>query len=325
MPMSPKEIPLRAMNLKDITFVITYAPDLEPLKDSIARVGIRHPPLVQRISGTAEYRVVSGYKRLRVLKALGIEKVTALLAPPEDDLTLFLLGLHENLGTRPLNLVEKSLALHKLVHQFRLKREEILRDHLPALGLGSDPQALDLYLSISALEEPIKRDLAAGDISISIAHQLSGLPRADRLAFGHLISTLSLGKNLQREFLTLLGNLSRIHKTSLSALLKDGKIISLAGDPKVQRPIRAQRVRELLIRRRYPRFSQAADKFGELKKKLRLSPQLSLTAEPYFEGQDYRLTVTFHSREQLEAAVKALQDLAQNPALARLLEFPAKR
>jgi ParB-like chromosome segregation protein Spo0J len=322
--MSLKEIPLRAVNLKDLTLVITYAPHLEPLKDSIARVGIRNPPLVQRISGTAEYRIVSGYKRMRVLDALGIEKVAVQLAPPQDDLTLFLLGLHENLGTRSLNVVEKSLALDKLAHQFRLRREEILRDHLPALDLGSDPKTLDLYLSISALEDQVKKGLADGGISISTAHQLSALSREDQLAFSQLISTLALGKNLQREFLALLSDLSCIHRTSLSHLLEDKEITSLAEDPKVQRPIRTQRIREVLIGRRYPRLSQAAGKFEELKKKLRLSPQLSLSAEPYFEGQDYRLTVTFHSREQLEAAAKALQDMVDHPALAQLLEFPTQ-
>jgi len=320
-----KEIPLKAVDLQDLTFVITYAPNLESLRDSIAWVGLRHPPLVQRISGTNRYRIICGYKRLRVLDALGIEKITVQLAPPKDDLTLFLLGLHENLGTRALNVVEKSLALDKLAHQFRLKREKIVRDHLPALGLGSDPKTLDLYLSISTLKEQIREGLVTGDISISMAHRLSTLPQTDRLAFSQLITTLALGKNLQREFLTLLADLSRIRKTSLSVLLDDQEIKALAEDPKVQRPIRARRVRDLLNRRRYPRLSQTADKFEELKKRLRLSAQLSLTAEPYFEGQDYRLTATFHSREQLWAAVKALRSMAEDPALAELLEFPAQK
>jgi len=325
MPMSYKEIPLRAIDLRDLTFIITYAPDLKSLKHSIARVGLRNPPLVQRIFGTARYRIICGYKRAMVLNTLGIEKVPVQLAHREDDLALFLLGLHENLGTRTLNVVEKALALDKLIHQFRLKREKILRDHLSALGLGSDPKTIDLYLSIATLEEPIREGLVADTISISTAHQLSALPQADRLAFNQLITALALGKTLQREFLTLLADLSRIRKTSLRALLDEQEIKSLTEDPNVQRPIRARRVRDLLNRRRYPRLSQTAEKFEELKKRLKLSGQLSLTAEPYFEGQAYRLTVSFHSREQLGAAAKALRNMAEDPALAELLEFPSHK
>lgn len=324
MTMPLRKIPLEAVDLQDLTLVITYGPHLGPLKNSIARVGILHPPILQEIPRSGRYRIVSGYKRLRAAEALGIKSITAHLAPGGDDVGLFLLGLHENLGTRPLNIVEKSLALNKLADQFRLSREEILTDHLPALGLGSDPKTLDLYLSLSGLEDEIKEELATGHLSLSTADQLSNLSPADRLAYCHLVTALGLGKNLQREFLTLLADLSRIQKTTMSALLTGDEIKSLAQNPKVQAPVRAQRIRELLIRRRYPRLSRAADEFHKLKKKLKLPPHLSLTASPFFEGRDYRLTVVFRSREQLAAVRKALDDMADNPLLAELLELTVR-
>jgi ParB/RepB/Spo0J family partition protein len=321
MPMQLTEIPLETVDLRDRTLVITYAPDLQSLRESIARVGIQQPPILQEIPRSGRYRIVCGYKRLLVLEELGFEKVIAHLVSAEDELKLFLRGLHENLGTRPLNVVEKSLALDKLAGQFRLSREEMLKDHLPALGLGSDPKTLDLYLSLARLEESIKQDLAAGKISIATAQQLLTLSPEDRLAFGELLTALVLGKNLQREFLALLRDLSLKRKTSISELLGDPQITSLVQDPQVQVPIRAKRVRELLIRRRYPRLSRAADEFEEIKKKLRLPAHLSLTASPFFEGQDYRLTITFRSREQLAAAQKALTAMAESSALAELLEI----
>lgn len=319
-----REIPLKAVDLRNLTLVITYAPDLGPLKDSIARVGMLCPPILQKIPGADRYRVVSGYKRLKALEALGFETISARLAPSEDDLSLFLLGLHENLGTRPLNVVEKSLVLDKLVHQFRLTKEKILGNHLPALGLGSDPKTLDLYLSLSGLEEQIKRGLVNGLISIPTAHQLSTFSRPDRLAFCRFATALALGKNLQREFLSLLADLSRIQKTPINLLLEDEEVKTLAEDPKVQTPIRAQRIRKLLIRRRYPRFSRATNGFEELKKSLKLPSHFSVTASPFFEGGDLRLTVTFRSREQLTSSLDALKAMAENPALVELLEFSAQ-
>ncbi len=320
--MSTIKIPLKAVDLQDLTYVITYAPDLEPLRNSIAQVGILHPPLVQEIPPAQRFRVVSGYKRL---KASEEEDVLVRVVSPQRVLPLFLLTLQENMGTRALNMVEKSLALHKLTHQFHLGRKKILEEYLPILGLGSDPKTLDLYLTISEMEDDIKTGLVTGHISISTAQGLSALPPADRLAFCRLAAALDLGKNLQREFLTLLTDISRTQKAPLEALLGDPEIRILMENTMVQAPIRAKKVRQLLIRRRYPRFSRAADEFQEVKKRAQLPPHVSLTASPFFEGQDYRIKITFRNRAQLSAAVEALQALSRDPALRDLLQFPLHR
>jgi ParB-like chromosome segregation protein Spo0J len=316
-----KQISLEAIDLQDLFFVITFAPDMGQLRDSIARVGILHPPTVQEISPAGRHRIVSGYKRLKTLEILGTKKVTAHISPSENELQLFLLNLEENLGTRPLNTVEKALALDKLVRQFGLSRETILRDHLPALNLGSDPDTLDLYLSLSELEDEIKVGLATNRIAIVTAHELTTLAPTDRLAFVQLVDTLSLGKNPQREFLALLTDLGRQEKSSIGEILKEEDFLSEIRNEKTQTPLRAKRVRELLIRRRYPRYSQVVEQFEALKKKLRFPPHVSLRTSPFFEGQDYKLMITFRSREQLAIAQKAIKDIAETSVLAELFEF----
>lgn len=315
------EVSFSMVNLLDLTHVITFAPDLAPLKRSIARAGILHPLILQEIGQSGRYRIVSGYKRLRVLEILGGEKVIAYISTAEEDLQLFLLGLEENLGTRPLNTVEKSLVLSKLARQFGLSREVILREHLPSLGLGSDPTTLDLYLSISDWSDEIKNGLASDRISLALAQQLAALCPEDRRAFSRLIEELRLGKSLQREFLALLLDLSAREKTSLSSMIEDEQFVLLINDPVVQAPIRARRVREALIRRRYPTFAQAMERFEELKKRLNLPPHTSLKASPFFEGEDWQFSVTFRNREELEAARKALHRLAEDPFFNQLLHF----
>jgi ParB-like chromosome segregation protein Spo0J len=315
------EISFSKVNLLDLTHVITFAPDLAPLKRSIARAGILHPLILQKICESGRYRIVSGYKRLKVLESLGGEKVMAYISTSKEDLQLFLLGLEENLGTRLLNTVEKSLVLSKLVRQFGLSREAILQEHLPSLGLGSDPKTLDLYLSISDWSDEIKNALASDRISLALAQQLAALCSEDRRAFSWLIEELRLGKSLQREFLALLLDLAAKEKTSLSSLLEDEQLVPLINDPVVQASIRAQRVREALIRRRYPTLAQATERFEELKKRLKLPPHMSLKTSPFFEGEDWQFSVTFRNREELEAARKALQRLAEDPFFNQLLHF----
>ncbi|KPL17898.1 MAG: hypothetical protein AMJ92_10500 [candidate division Zixibacteria bacterium SM23_81] len=315
------EVSFSMVNLLDLTHVITFAPNLAPLKRSIARAGILHPLILQEICQSRRYRIVSGYKRLKVLEILGGEKVIAYISTAEDDLQLFLLGLEENLGTRSLNTVEKSLVLSKLVRQFGLSKEVILREHLPSLGLGSDPKTLDLYLSISDWPNEIQNNLASNRISLALAQQLAALCPEDRQAFSWLIEELRLGKSLQRKFLALLLDLAAKEKIPLSSLIEDEQLALLINDPVAQAPVRARRVREALIRRRYPTFAQAIERFEELKKRLKLPPHISLKASPFFEGEDWQFSVTFRNREELEAARKVLHRLTEDPFLNQLLHF----
>jgi ParB/RepB/Spo0J family partition protein len=316
-----EQIALRSVDLEDFFFVITFAPDLSSLHASIARGGLLHPPILQPTISKGHYRVVSGYKRLLALQKLGADEVSACISTGEDDLSLFLMNLEENLGSRQLNVIEKALALDKLSRQFGLSREDILGKYLPRLELGSDPKTLDLYLSIAQLEDEIKRALASDRLSVAAAQQLTSLPLADRMTFIRLVEALRLGKSLQRELLVLLTDLARKEKTSFSEILAPVKVASAMKGKAAQAPLQARRVRQLLIERRYPRYSQAVERFEKLRERLQLPAHILLQAPPFFEGQSWRLVVTFRNREELEAARKALDALADNPLADELLHF----
>jgi ParB/RepB/Spo0J family partition protein len=316
-----EQIALRSVDLDDLFFVITFAPDLAPLQASISRAGILQPPIVQQTSPAGRYRVVSGHKRFLAARNLGVEEVSVRISTKERDLQLFRMNLEENLGSRQLNVVEKALALDKLDRLLNQDRETILREYLPALGLGSDAKTLDLYLSLAQLEDETKKALASDKLSIATAQQLTTLSSADRTAFVGLIDALSPGKSLQRELLILLTDLARKESMPFGDLLAQKEIVSALDEEDARAPLRARRVRQLLMKRRYPRYSQALEQFETLKKKLRLPSQISLRETPFFEDQSWRLTVTFRNREDLEAARKALEGLAENPLVDRLLRF----
>jgi len=321
-----KSIPLSSVDLEDRFFVITFAPDLEALKNSLARVGMRYPPLVQEVSPDIHYRVVSGHKRILAARELGWERLNVDLARAEEkDLELFLGGLDENLGTRALNVVEKVLILEKLRHQFDLTEEEVLSNHLPRLGLGSDPQTLSLYLSLAGLEEEILRGLAAGELSLSTAHRLTSRTPEERLVFFRLVHRLRPGKNLQREFFDLLSDIGRREKVAIDVILSEESFSLPAADDDIPAPQRMKQIREILLRRRYPRLTEAMDRYERLRRQFRLPPRIALSAPPFFEGKDWRLSVAFRSREELERAREILGDLIDHPLLDRLLNFPSEK
>jgi len=325
-PRSRKTIPLDSIDLEDRTFVITFAPDLDALRDSLARTGMIHSPLVQEAVADSRYRVVTGYKRILAARELGWSRlIVDLVRAEEDDLELFLQGLDDNLGTRPLNVVEKALAVDTLRRRFGLTEEEVLGSHLPRLGLGSDPGTMALFLALAGMEEEIQLGVTAGELSLSAANRLRDRTAEERLAFFRLVQRLKAGKNLQRELLTLLMDIGQREKVTFDAILAEEAVSSPAADDETPAPQRMKTIRELLLRRRYPRFSEAMDRYEQLRRQFRLPPRVSLSAPPYFEGRDWRLSITFRSREELEQAREALGELIDHPLLERLLNFPPEK
>jgi ParB/RepB/Spo0J family partition protein len=325
-PRPRKIIPLRSVDLEDRFFVITFAPDLDALRNSLARVGMMHPPLVQTAGPDGRYRVVAGYRRIRAARELGWSRLAVELALAEEsDLELFLLGLDESLGTRTLNVVEKALALDKLRRQFDRTEKEVLSSHLPRLGLGSDPKTLALYLSLAGLEVEIQHGLAAGELSLSAAHRLTERTPEEGLAFCRLLRQLRPGKNLQRELLTLLADIGRREKTTIDRLLAEEEIVTLIENADIPAPQRTKEIRKVLMRRRYPYYSQTMERYEQLRRQFRLPPQMTLSPPPYFENRDWRLSITFRSREELEQGQKTLGELIDHPLLGRLLKFPPEK
>lgn len=325
-PRPRKTIPLGSVDPEDRTFVITFAPDLAALRESLTRAGMIHPPLVQEAVADSRYRAVAGYKRILAARELGWTRLDVeLVRPGEDDLELFLHGLEENLGTRPLNMVEKALAADKLRHQFGLTEKEMLSSHLPRLGLGSDSKTLAMVLALAGLEEEILHGVASGELSLSAAHRLTSRTPEERLAFFRLVHRLRPGKNLQREFFDLLADIGRREKIAIDAILSEEAFSSPAADDETPAPQQMKQIREAFLHRRYPRFTEALDRYEQLRRELHLPSRISLSAPPYFEGRDWRLSATFRSREDLERVGKIIGTLINHPLLDRLLDFPPEK
>jgi hypothetical protein len=118
-------------------------PDLRALRSSITELGLLEPVLLRE--KPEGYQIVSGFRRLSVLQELGVEEVESRIINASD-VKLFSTALHENLTTRGLNTVETAIALHKLVHQFKVESHLVIRDYLPLFGLETNVKILSTYL-----------------------------------------------------------------------------------------------------------------------------------------------------------------------------------
>lgn len=96
--------------------------DLADLKASIAAHGLLQPVVV-RPAGVG-YELIAGERRLRAVKALGMETIPAVVRSAEDE-EMQTLALVENLQRVDLNAIEKAKGLRAMMRNFGLTQEEV--------------------------------------------------------------------------------------------------------------------------------------------------------------------------------------------------------
>src|SRR5919199_1503419 len=264
-----RHVPLTEIALDDHTFIVTYRPEMQALQRSVAHVGVLTPLHLRQPSDQALLQVVCGSKRLLACQQTGHTSVPALVysAAALSEQQAFLLALHDNLGCRTLNAVEK----------------------------GSLPLETALWIGAYAAE--------------------------DRQALLDLFTGLRVGTNRAREFVMYIDEICQRDACTPADLLQALGVPALLVEAQLSGPQKLESVRRVLRQARYPQLSTYEQRFQEAVQRLRLPPQISLRPPPYFEGQQYQVTLSFGQRQELQHYAQRLLDAAQHEALDALLEL----
>ncbi len=139
---------------------------LRELMDSIKDRGILQPILVRQIGD--RYEIIAGERRYRAAKALGLNKIPALIknAPAGESLQLALI---ENLQREDLNPIEEARAYQKLQEEFHLTQESI------AKAVGKDRSSVANALRLLSLPEKILNKLLSNQLTAGHAKVLLGM------------------------------------------------------------------------------------------------------------------------------------------------------
>ena len=99
--------------------------ELESLAQSIRQNGIIQPITV-RVNSRGEYELISGERRLRAARLVGITKVPCILNDiSESDSAVF--AIIENLQRQNLDFFEEAEALATLVSDYRMSQDELCK------------------------------------------------------------------------------------------------------------------------------------------------------------------------------------------------------
>jgi hypothetical protein len=304
----PVFMDLDDLDPEPVPYCMSFGFDLRPLMESIGGFGLLDTPCVTTgAKGQAE--IVSGYRRLLALKALGRHRVPVrdLSRTGISGLDCLRLNLSDNLTTRELNDVEKGMALRRL--STFVQTEEVLARYMSLFGLPKKETLLETYVKIEDLNHDIKAALARRELSLQTVKHLEEMDRDSRMAVFSWISNIKFNMNQQRQFIDNLFDLSIKSGRSIRDLLDDKALRVIRCDNHMNLPQKAKRVLGHLRERRLPRLSRAEKGFQRTINELQLPPGVRVFHPPYFEGSTYRLEVVFETGQVLRKKIKLLSQL----------------
>ena len=310
MPSKQRDLSIQEVVLDNIDdspgpFCMSYGFDLGPLTSSIRHIGILNPPLLRNDRGNLA--VIAGYRRIKALKSLQTAKAPCRLVSGDDmaPIECLLLNLHDNLGTRGLNDMEKGMVLNRLAAW--IPREEMVSRYMPLLGLRPHAKTLCFF-------EELERDfdvktqtfVAEGGLSWRTVKMLTDMEDTSRAALLKAISYLRLSINQQIQFIDILVDISYIDKKPISELV-DGLAIGDVNEGKDNnRPQEAKLLLNQLRARRNPTVVRAENHFSKTVSRLNLPDGVRITAPPFFESEYYRMDIRFRQGKDLRETLQRL-------------------
>lgn len=309
-----KRIALSHIDLTDDTYSISPLPEAqlpESFLNSIARVGILHPPIV-KAKLPESFQVISGRKRLRAAKkVLALQDCDCLcLSRETPDEKTFMILLEERLSSGTITPVAQAIFITKVL-KFT-DEQQAAEKFLPLLGYPPHPFHIKRLLSLLELEEALIQHLHAGLLDDKTALELTALSFMDRLAIFGIIKAMQLSVGKQKKLLAVCRELAARHDCSIAAILAEAEITKILDHPAANTPQKAARLMDWLSVKKSPRLSAAEEEFRKFSQGLGLPAGAALTHSPNFEKDSLLLSLPFKNQAAL---ISVWQEI--KPALRR--------
>ena len=286
-------------------FCMSYGFDNTELKKSIDQVGLINMPHVFR-KNMEDIEIVTGFRRIKALHELGVKEIDCLdltesgMSPWE----ILRFAVHDNIFTREINLVEKSMILNRLIKI--VKYDNLIKEFLFILNVNF--KDYELILNIEGFDSLIKDLISNGVLNIRILEPLLQLEKNSALMIIDWINKLRLNYNYQAQFIDYIMDICRINKTSITRILNDESYLTILNDTKKNIPQKTRELIDRLREMRNPDFCRYQELFDKRVKILQLPANMKIKHPRYFESEGYRLEIDFKDGAELKRDLTALLD-----------------
>ncbi|MBD3386851.1 hypothetical protein GF407_18250 [candidate division KSB1 bacterium] len=313
-------LPISGIIVSDSPFFIPSLEPLEALTLSLQKLGQLTPVYVQ--SYKQSYRLVTGFKRLDALKQTSMEYIDCyLLSQTISDLALFEFVLEENRVQRDFNVIEISHILARLSETYKLPRRSIIDNYLPLLGLGRREKLYQVYISLRKLPLAWKRALIEDVVSPELAWKMSKAEEESRALFLDMVFILRLNKKLQKEFWHLLRDIASSKACRIGEIIQQTDFQNILHHIKLTPQQKASKVKDHLIRLRYPQYSQVQDRLDGLLKKFKLPPTVRIQPSPFLSDDIFHFYFRAKTTEEYIEHLDRLNHLAEKEKIDQLFEL----
>lgn len=140
---------------------------LQELVESIKVHGIIQPLTVRKMGGR-KYQLISGERRFRASKIVGLKEVPVYIREVNDQ-ELLEMALIENIQREDLNAIEVAIAYSRLIQECSLSHEDL------ANRVAKKRSTISNYLRLLKLPPEIQKAVSAEKISMGHARALAGV------------------------------------------------------------------------------------------------------------------------------------------------------
>jgi len=145
--------------------------ELEALTASIKVHGIIQPITVKRI-GPNKYHIISGERRFRAAKSIGLNEVPVFIREAGDQ-EMLEMALIENIQRSDLNPIDIAISYQRLIDEFKITHDVISQ------RVGKKRSTITNYIRLLKLAPSAQEALKGSKISMGHAKVLAGIENVD--------------------------------------------------------------------------------------------------------------------------------------------------
>jgi hypothetical protein len=315
-------LPITQLNVADDSFRITFAPDLETLKRSIKSIGVIQPVLARHTVDGA-YQIVCGYKRILACQALARQTIPVLVVPHTDmsPMQAFITALHDNVLTRPLNLLEKSIVCARLTQIYGVNEDDFVRQYMSLMNEPTSYKTLHLLAGLQNLIEPLKHHVVTTGINLTCAARIAEFSPSTQQALMDVIRHIKPNSTKLNELLCLIREIASRDAITVEEVLQRYQLLSVVVDGRVTASEKIAALRQTLKGVRLPQMIQRKQEFSKLIQGLGLPETARIATNPYFEDSKMKLQYEFSAPEELSALIEKLQSAFEQQSWHKIFEW----
>ena len=186
---------------------------LEELADSIKEIGIIQPITV-RLLETGSYQLITGERRFRAAKKLGLKTIPAYIRSAEDG-NMLEMALIENIQREDLDAIEVAISYQRLIEECELTQES-LSDRV-----GKKRSTISNYLRL--LKLPAEVQIAIREKKISMGHARALVNIEDAASQLNIFSKIVSGGLSVRKVEDLVRNMQQMNSKADSPKKSEDK------------------------------------------------------------------------------------------------------